>query len=283
MRSMDVPAIDLDAYFRRIEHTGPRTPTLETLQQIHLRHTCAIPFENLDPFMGWPVRLDAQSLQQKLIAEGRGGYCFEHNILFSHALRGVGFDVTWLAARVLANQTPGSATARTHMLLLVTLGPDRYVADAGFGGLTLTGPLRLEADVEQTTPHEPFRLVAADDDFVMEASFGGSWNALYRFGLQEQLLADYELTNWYLSNHPESRFVTGLMAARPDADRRYALRDNALSIHHRDGRTEQRLLTARELEDALRTLFRIRLPRTPALTDALQRLAARNAAAAGTM
>ena len=55
----------------------------------------------------------------------------------------------------------------------------------------------------------------AGDALVMEARIGGIWAALYRFDLQEQFLADYEVSNWYLSNHPGSRFVTQLIVARP--------------------------------------------------------------------
>lgn len=47
------------ADFRRIGHEGGRAPTLETLRAVVARHTEAIPFENLDPLLGRPVRLDA--------------------------------------------------------------------------------------------------------------------------------------------------------------------------------------------------------------------------------
>ena len=70
--------IDLDAYFTRIGYAGPRTASLETLAAIHLRHPIAIPFENLNPLLRRPVKLDAPSLQQKLVRGGRGGYCYEH-------------------------------------------------------------------------------------------------------------------------------------------------------------------------------------------------------------
>jgi N-hydroxyarylamine O-acetyltransferase len=277
-------AIDLDAYFERIGYSGPRAPTLELLRAIHGRHTQTIPFENLNPLLRTPVRLDAQSLQQKMIAEGRGGYCFEQNLLFSHALRAIGFEVRWLAARVLTNAPTDSLPARTHMLLLVTVAHEPYIADVGFGGLTLTGPLRLEVDVEQATPHEPFRLVAEDDELVMQARFGGAWNPLYRFGLQEQLLADYEVTNWYLSNHPDSKFVTNLIAARPDPDRRYALRNTLFSIHHLSGQTERRLLDSAEaVKNALETAFRINLPDTPALMESVERIVARETVSAGSV
>ena len=67
--------------------------------------------------------------------------------------------MTGLAARVLWNMPDGVVTPRSHMLLLIDLDDDAFVADVGFGGLTLTGPLRLQPNVEQATPHEPFRLM----------------------------------------------------------------------------------------------------------------------------
>src|SRR5262245_29294384 len=112
-------AVALDQYFERIGYTGDREPSLETLQQLHVRHTQRIPFENLDSFLGRPVHLDLPSLVLKLIHERRGGYCFEHNLLFGHVLRALGFRVTDLAARVLWNRPQGAVTPRGHMLLLV--------------------------------------------------------------------------------------------------------------------------------------------------------------------
>jgi N-hydroxyarylamine O-acetyltransferase len=264
---------DLDAYCERIGYSGPRDATLDTLAAIHLCHAQAIPFENLNPLLGWPVRLDAQSLQQKMVRDGRGGYCFEQNLLLSLALTALGFQTIGLAARVLWNAPEGAVTARSHMLLLVDLDGVPYLVDAGFGGLTLTGPLRLQPDIAQPTPHEPFRLIPTGDEFLMQAQTSGTWRTLYRFGLQEQLLPDFEVSNWYLSNHPKSHFVTGLIAARPDRDRRYALRNNELTMHHLDGRAERRMLTsAKEIQEVLEAAFRLRLPDAPDLEAALTRL-----------
>jgi N-hydroxyarylamine O-acetyltransferase len=272
------PAFDLDAYFERIGFSGSRSVTLDTLAAIHLRHAQTIPFENLNPLLRWPVRLDAQSLQQKLIRDRRGGYCFEQNLLLSHALQQLGFQVTGLAARVLWNAPDGAMAARSHMLLLVDLNKNLYVADVGFGGLTLTGPLRLQADIEQATPHEPFRIPRSGDAFVMEANIGSTWKALYRFDLQEQFLPDYEVTNWYPSNHPASHFVTGLIAARPDSDRRDALRNNELTVHHLNGSIERRILTsAAGLRATLEDVFRLALPDGPELHAALERVVAQAA------
>jgi len=177
---------------------------------------------------------------------------------------------------VLWNRPDGTVTPRSHMLLLVELGGRRYVADVGFGGLTLTAPLRLQVDIEQGTPHEVCRLIAAGDGFVMQAKADDSWRSLYAFDLQEQVLEDYEVVNWYLCNHPSSHFVTGLVAARPDRERRYALRGNELAVHHMNGGTERRLLTSTgELRAALEDTFRLTLPEGPELEAALERVVCR--------
>lgn len=234
---------DLDAYLSRIGFDGPRTPTRVTLDTIAARHTAAIPFENLDPFRGVPNRLDLDSLQRKLVQGGRGGYCFEHGLLLRAALQGLGFPVTPLAARVLWGADVTAITARTHMLLLVDVDGERRVIDTGFGGMTLTGTLRLEHDTEQPTPLEPFRLVDLDGDWAMQALVGDEWRTTYRFDLHPQQPIDYEPTNWYLSTWPESRFVTSLMAARATADRRFALGGRRLSVHYADGTTERHVIT----------------------------------------
>jgi N-hydroxyarylamine O-acetyltransferase len=134
------PTFDIDAYFARVRYEGPRAPTLETLRAIQLLHPEAIAFENLNPLLGLPVRLDIESLQQKLIHSRRGGYCFEQNGVLLHALLALGFRVTGLAARVVWNQPdPSLMTPRSHMVLKVELEEGTYIADVGFG-LSPTAP-----------------------------------------------------------------------------------------------------------------------------------------------
>ena len=269
---MTATTIDLDAYLRRIGYTGAREPTLETLQALHALHTETFAFENLNPLLGWPVRLDARSLEDKLVHGGRGGYCFEQNFLFSHVLQALGFRVAGLAARVLWNMPEDSVTPRTHMLLRVDIDGQIYIADVGFGGQTLTAPLRLEPDVEQATPHEPFRIVRVGDDFRMQSKIGVTWRTLYRFDLQEQVPADFEIINYYLSASPASRFRNGIFLARPAPGRRYGLLNNQLSIHHVNGTTERHLLTSvAEVRGVIQEIFRITPPDGPELDAAVSR------------
>jgi N-hydroxyarylamine O-acetyltransferase len=245
-------AIDLDAYCARIGFAARRTATLETLRAVVLAHVQAIPFENLDPFLRRPLRLDAQALQAKLVRGRRGGYCFEHNLLLAHALRALGLHVTALAARVLWNVPPDAQLPRTHMLLAVEVERAPHVVDVGFGGPTPTGVLPLEPDVVQPTPHEPYRLLADGAEYVLQAQVRGKWKGLYRFDLQPQTQADTEMANWYLCHHPQSRFLLNLVAARVAGDRRLALLNNEFAVHRRDGTTARRTLTS---ADALRAVL----------------------------
>ena len=266
-------ALDLDAYLQRIRYTGVRTPSIETLRAIHLRHAEAIAFENLNALMGWPVRLDLESLQQKMVRDGRGGYCFEHNVLFNSVLESLGFRVIGLAARVLWNTPEGIVSPRTHMLLRVDVDEEAYIVDVGFGGVTLTEPLRLVPGLEQSTSHEPFRLVKVGDEFIEQVKLGNAWVSLYQFDLSHHQLPDYDMANWYISTHPASRFLTGLIAARPVSDRRYALRNNQLTVHHLNGTTEREFITnVTDLKQTLAQTFGVRLPDTPALDTALARV-----------
>jgi N-hydroxyarylamine O-acetyltransferase len=257
---------DLDAYLARIGYHGPLNTDVATLNAIILGHAQTIPFENLDPLLGREVRLDLDSLQAKMVRGGRGGYCFEQNRLLEAALHHIGFRTRRLAAQVLWNQA--TFLARTHMLLLVEQQDGDLLADVGFGGMTLTGVLRLTLDIGQKTPHETFRLIKDGDDFRLEVELHDTWAPVYRFDRRERLLADYEVYNYYLSTNPASPFVRSLLAARPDKHARYALLNNKLTVHRRNGATERRVLTTpTEVRDVLTNMFRIRPPAPAAELD----------------
>lgn len=151
-------------------------PDLATLRTLAACHAAAIPFENLNPLLDWPVSLELAAVERRLVHEWRGGYCFEHNLLFVEALRAIGFEVGVLAARVLWGRPEDSITPHGHMLLHIEIDGATHIADVGFGGLTLTGALHLEENVAQSTPHEPFRFVRpSDDDWRMQAQVHGEW------------------------------------------------------------------------------------------------------------
>ena len=254
-------SIDLDAYLRRVGWHGGVAADELTLRGLAVAHVAAIPFENLNPLLGLPVELDTPALERKLVHDGRGGYCFEQNLLFAAVLRTIGFEVSGLIARVLWQHPEDAVTAQTHMLLRVDLDGGSWLADVGFGNQVLTGTLRLQADVEQATGHEPFRLVVRDGDWRMQSLVHGQWLTLYRFDLRPSQMVDYVVANHYVSTHPASRFPRNLIAARTTADRRMSLLNHEYTVR-RLGREPERhsLRDSAAIRRVLEEEFLLRLP-----------------------
>ncbi|MDE1181743.1 arylamine N-acetyltransferase [Paraburkholderia sp.] len=254
--------LDLDRYFSRIGYHGPRAATLEVLREIHALHPLAIPFENLAALTGRRVALDLPSVVEKLIEGGRGGYCFEQNRLFAHALMQLGFNVTPMLARVLWGQAPDAIMPLTHMMLRVDIDDEAWIADVGFGGVTLTEPLRLQTGTPQQTRLEAFRLAdASRGAFDLEVQSGDVWTKVYRFELARAEWVDYEVANWFTSAEPDSLFVNHLLACRVLPEGRLALFDTAMTRRGSRGElvAEWQLENADALSACLREEFGLTL------------------------
>jgi N-hydroxyarylamine O-acetyltransferase len=55
-----------------------------------------------------------------------------------------------------------------------------------------------------------YRIMEEAGHWVLQSLHGDDWIDLYAFTLEEQLLADYQMANYYTSTHPDSRFVQTL-------------------------------------------------------------------------
>lgn len=141
----NVAALDLDGYLDRIGH--PRVPpSAGALRSLHKAHVRAIPFENVDVLLGTHRGLQLDVIADKLIARHRGGYCYEHALLFAAVLEQLGYAVQRRIARVWPDR-PGP---HTHMMLAVAAEGTDYLADVGFGaGMLYPMPLRHGAVVSQ--------------------------------------------------------------------------------------------------------------------------------------
>ena len=266
-------SIDLQAYLRRIGWEGAVTPDMSTLQAIVTAHVAAIPFENLNPLLGLPVSLELAALERKLVHEGRGGYCFEQNLLLQTVLRAIGFEVSGLIARVLWTRPEDAITAQSHMLLRVEMAGESWLVDVGFGGQTVVGALWLKADIEQATQLEPSRLVQVDGEWRMQSMVRGQWLSLYRFDLRPVPLIDYVVANHYVSTHPDSNFVNQLNVARTLSDSRLSLRNREFTVRRMGHEPERHVLHGgAELRRVLEQEFLIKLPAHPQLDQRLDSL-----------
>ncbi|AIB37185.1 MULTISPECIES: arylamine N-acetyltransferase family protein [Pseudomonas] len=265
-------------YLQRLGYDSPPAPSLRTLQDLQLRHVCSFAFENLSSLMRLPVPIDLASVEQKVLLEGRGGYCYELNQMFLALLQELGFDARGITGRVVMGGPPDARTARTHRLSLVTLDGVRYITDVGFGGMVPSSPLLLDTEVVQATAHEPYRVTFdGHDSYTLWVQVANEWRGLYVFDLQVQATIDYEIGNWYVSTHPDSVFVGQLKVARLAAGERHTLNNANYAIHYLDRPSEKRaLVSADEVLQLLTEVFGICVPVTAALRAALDGLTVPN-------
>jgi N-hydroxyarylamine O-acetyltransferase len=247
----------LEAYLRRIGVADPGGRDMDSLRRLHTAHVDAIPFENLDILLGRGIRLDLDHLQNKLIAQRRGGYCFEQNTLFLAVLRELGFTASAMEARVRA----GSADLRprTHMILSVEIDGEPWLADVGFGGEGLREPVPMDREHAGPAPGIAYRVVREGDLRVMQMRRAGEWLDQYAFMPHSVAPVDFEVANWYTSTYPQSPFVRTLTAQRSTPDVRYILRYPAYTEVRASGITD-RAIAREELMPLLRDVFGIVLP-----------------------
>ncbi len=204
---------DLDAYLDRIGLQGR-----PSLGEVHRAHGTSIPFENLDPHGGRAVSLEPEDLQRKLVAEGRGGYCFEQNLLLKDALEALGGEVDLFLARVRYGAPPGVIRPRSHLVLRVRGEGEDMHADVGFGLGTLLDPLPFGPGEEHEQSGWRYRIVQEGPEYLLQSLQDGEWCDLYGFLPHPVPPVDVETINWWVSTHPRSPFVTGLMVASQDQE-----------------------------------------------------------------
>lgn len=255
----DADQLDLDAYLARIGYTGELAPSEHTLYALHRRHVAAIPFENLDIPLGRGIPVELADVQAKLVHAGRGGYCYEHGLLFAAVLDRLGYSVDRLLARVGGEQP--RPRPRTHMTLHVGADGQEWLADVGFGAGLLeplpwadTGPRSQGGWRYQLSPH------GERGGQVLERR-GGEWTVLYTFLDEPQHFSDVLMANHFTATHPSSPFVGLPVVMRKDDDAHLRLHGRRLTQLRPDGTTTERDLTDAEFARTLHDEFGLPLSR----------------------
>jgi N-hydroxyarylamine O-acetyltransferase len=245
--------VDLEAYCARVGYEGPRVASYATLAAVVEGHALTLPFENLDVLQGQAIPLDAPSLEQKLVRGGRGGYCFEHNTLLAVVLERIGFDVKRHMGRGRWRVPNGVILPRTHMVLSVTLGSERFLVDGGYGGVGLTAPLALDRSDAQ-------RVLTSAHERLVQALIAGEWRDLYTFTDEPLPPIDFEVANWYTSTHPASRFRQNLIVSSATRDARFVLYNREFTTYGRGTKETRTVDDPDELLAVLSSYFGLTFP-----------------------
>lgn len=244
--------MNIPAYLNRLHYFLPVKPDAETLRGLQIAHMMNIPFENLDIGLKRPIKLGKEALWNKIIIQKRGGFCYELNGLFAWLLKQIGFDVTYLNARVF-NHADELGIDFDHLALLVKIPGDstHWLGDVGFGD-SFNEPLRMEDRDEQDQGLRAYRLEQTSKGYIVwQKNYYGSWERHYFFDLQpHQFPEEYEAACLYHQTSPASSFTRGSIISRATPVGRVSLEDGWLIVTT-NGRREKRPLADKEEYQAL--------------------------------
>nr|WP_163502680.1 arylamine N-acetyltransferase [Halomonas socia] len=256
----ETPALDLEAYLARIYYRGPLAPDLATLKALQQAHLAAVPFENLEIVTGGEIRIDLESLQDKLVRRRRGGYCHEQNILFATVLDRLGFEVSGRNARMLMGDDERVVTPLGHTMLVVKVAGGDWLVDVGVGNIGPREPILLKEDSEVSHGPWEYRLERTPLGFwLLRHKRNGEWFNIYQFSDEPCYRADSGEYNYLASHHPASPFVRRIVAQHNGAEIRLALTDLELKIFHPGKAPELQRIAAGELAGVLRERFGLAL------------------------
>ena len=242
--------MDVDKYLERINYERPLLPDLKTLQGLHLAHMQCVPFENLDIGLKRPIHINEDALWDKIVVNKRGGFCYELNGLFAWLLKQVGFEVTYLNARVFDREgNPGMDFDHLALLVQMPGQSGRWLADVGFGD-SFIKPLSFEDRGEQTQGLRGYKLEQTPDGYIVwqrnykrsSPADDGVWERQYFFDLQARNFpSDYESACLYHQSSPESSFTRRSIISRATPYGRVSLEDGRLILTRNGQRIEQLL------------------------------------------
>jgi len=230
--------MDVGAYLDWIGFGGRPAVDLATLTQLQRLHMTAVPFENLHITQGIHLTTDPVAAVDKIVEQGRGGWCFELNGAFAGLLEAIGFDVRRLGAAVLLG---GPNSTVDHLTLEVTVDQP-YLVDVGFGE-SFIQPLALNRAGPQDGGNGTYELIASPQGTTLTRHVDGLPKPEYRFKRVTLAMDRFTPISNSMQVDPDrdwssKRFATRLLDGGPD---RVALTHDRIKVVRNDETTETRV------------------------------------------
>jgi N-hydroxyarylamine O-acetyltransferase len=151
-----------------------------------------------------------------------------------------------------------------HMLLLVRLEGERWIADVGFGDSFLE-PLRLDTQEAQFDRGLEYQIVRDKDDYLLLRREDGRLERKYLFNLMPHAFRDFAGMCVYHQTSPHSTFTFRRVCSRATPGGRITLTGTALVITEEGKRMETEITSDEQFERFLRVHFGIAIKGFPPL------------------
>jgi len=255
-----MPIMNADKYLERVglaELQAPYTADLETLKKIMAAQSKSIPFENIDVVQKKLISMDPKDVQEKLVDNKRGGYCFEQNTLLKVVLGAMGYTVEPLLCRVRWGMPDDSEEPNmtfTHLTLKVfTENDGTFLADVGFAGTNSMEPVKMDIGAEgQELPEGRFHIAPSKHKgcYVLELLVKGAWRPLYEWRDEKAALVDQKCSNWFSCTYPTARFTSQLFVCKIIGEERHHILNDSYVIRKGFGPNSQ--VTTETISDKAR-------------------------------
>ena len=262
--------MNLSKYLQRIGFEGTPKVDFETLKALQNAHMQQVPFENLDIHYDTYIEVDLEKFYDKVVHQGRGGFCFELNGLFHWALSEIGFEVTMLSAAVVRdNGTYGLALG--HLTNMVQLAGQRWLVDVGFGD-SFPDPLAFvldEVQVQQARWYKLSQLSEHQYQYSVSEDEGASYKHWWQFSLTPRQLSDFVDACHYMQTSPDTHFTHKRVCSVSTPEGRLTLSDLTLRTRIGKEQTVEILANEQAFLRVLQERFQITLhkPHTPPLAS----------------
>lgn len=247
-RSWATERLDLDAYLSRTGATA-QPPSRRALEALHEAHSRAFTFDNIDVLLDQHPGVELDAVQEKFVGRGRGGYCFEHAVLFAAALDRLGNAVERRLGRVGDPHAP-----RTHCVVVLTVDGEQLLCDPGFG-LTLLRPLPLVDGAEDDYLGWRYRLrevaLGAGRGWTLERWRDARWEPMHTHDELPVHPIDFAVGHHFTSTFPTTHFRHMFMLTRHFADRHISATHETVTVRRSGEATEHRALRDGEVADLL--------------------------------
>ncbi|HAS44052.1 MAG TPA: acetyltransferase [Microscillaceae bacterium] len=262
--------MNLSKYLQRIGFEGTPKVDFETLKALQNTHMQRVPFENLDIHYDTYIEINLEKFYDKVVHQGRGGFCFELNGLFNWALKEIGFEVTMLSAAVVREDgTYGLELG--HLTNMVQLDGQRWMVDVGFGD-SFPDPLAFVMDQVQVQKERWYQFSQLGENryqYAVSEDEGASYKHWWNFSLTPRQLSDFPSACHYMQTSPETHFTHKRVCSVATPEGRLTLSDLTLRTRIGKEQTIEELADEEAFLQVLRERFHITLhkPHKPPLVQ----------------
>jgi N-hydroxyarylamine O-acetyltransferase len=251
--------MDTESYLTRINYDGKLDPSFAVLSTLQEKHLLSVPFENLDIHTGKSIVLDPELLFQKIVTMRRGGFCYELNTLFYLLLLEFGFQATLVSGKVYDHSRSDYGPEFDHMLMLVNIEKETWLADVGFGDFAMH-PLKFELNQALVDTNGQFLIERENGKRFRVSRFSASEERYipeYIFSTTERRIGDFGEMCSYHQTSPASHFTQKRVCSIATTTGRITLTDEKLIITGKGGKNEFQIRDEEMFRRALLQYFNI--------------------------